>query len=41
MLNEHTLQQLRALRLDGGQPLDQAMLDTDSGAWVNTSTGAA
>lgn len=31
---------LRALRLDGGQPLDQAMLDTDSGAWVNTSTGA-
>jgi hypothetical protein len=30
---------LRALRLDGGQRLDKALLDTDSGGWVDTSTG--
>jgi hypothetical protein len=29
----------RAVRLDGGQRLDQALLDTDSGVWVQTSTG--
>ncbi len=30
---------LRALRLDGGQRLDKALLDTDSGGWVDTTTG--
>lgn len=29
----------RAVRLDGGQRLDKALLDTDSGVWVQTSTG--
>lgn len=29
----------RAVRLDSGQRLDKALLDTDSGVWVQTSTG--
>lgn len=30
---------LRPLRLDGGQPMDCALLDNDSGVWVLTDTG--
>ncbi|MCW8207634.1 phage tail protein [Verminephrobacter aporrectodeae subsp. tuberculatae] len=30
---------LRHLMLDGGQPLDCALLDNDSGIWVDTDTG--
>lgn len=29
----------RTLRLDGGQPLDMAMLDDDSGVWISVATG--
>ncbi len=29
----------RTLRLDGGQPLDKAMLDDDSGIWISVATG--